>query len=60
MDLTPREREIATLNIDGMTDAQIAHALVVSRLTIAAHRANIRAKLAPDPGDEPPSGTSPN
>ena len=49
MDLTPREREIAALLVDGMADAEIARTLFMSIETLAQHRKNVRAKLGRDP-----------
>ncbi|WP_145555330.1 response regulator transcription factor [Yersinia canariae] len=43
--LSAREREVATLIIQGETSKQIAHILSISPRTVEAHRANIFAKL---------------
>ena len=43
--LTPREREVAALIARGMSNRQIADALVLSRGTAANHVANILRKL---------------
>jgi pimeloyl-ACP methyl ester carboxylesterase/DNA-binding CsgD family transcriptional regulator len=44
--LSPREREVLRLVARGLTDAQIAEELVLSRHTVHRHVANIRTKLA--------------
>jgi non-specific serine/threonine protein kinase len=44
--LTRREREIAVLVSDGLTNRQIADRLVISRRTVDSHLEHIRAKLA--------------
>jgi len=44
-DLTPREREVLALMIEGMTNPEIAERLVVSRATAKAHVSNILSKL---------------
>jgi NarL family two-component system response regulator LiaR len=44
-DLTPREREVLALLIEGLTNPQIAERLVVSRSTAKAHVSNILSKL---------------
>jgi DNA-binding CsgD family transcriptional regulator len=44
--LSPRERELATLLLRGMTPASIARELSISRQTVYRHLANIHAKLA--------------
>src|SRR5262249_30058268 len=43
--LTPREREVAALVARGLTDAQIAEALVIGRRTAEKHVANCLGKL---------------
>jgi FixJ family two-component response regulator len=43
--LTSREREIIALLIDGSQNKEIARELSISRRTVEAHRANIKAKL---------------
>ncbi|GAA2015530.1 hypothetical protein GCM10009799_49670 [Nocardiopsis rhodophaea] len=43
--LTPREREIAALVGDGLTNRQIAERLIISQATVARHIANIFRKL---------------
>lgn len=48
--LTPREKEIALLIRDGLTNAEIADALNVSEHTVAFHRQNIRKKLGVNQG----------
>jgi DNA-binding CsgD family transcriptional regulator len=44
--LTPRELEVLGLLIDGCSNQQIAHALVVAPRTVAAHLEHILVKLA--------------
>lgn len=43
--LTAREREVAALLADGLTNSEIAHRLVISRKTVAVHVSHILAKL---------------
>ena len=43
--LTPREREVATLIAQAKTNGEIAEALVVSKRTVESHIANIRSKF---------------
>lgn len=43
--LTPREREIARLVAQGLTNAEIATELVVTPGTVKTHLANVQAKL---------------
>jgi ATP/maltotriose-dependent transcriptional regulator MalT len=43
--LTPREREVAALLADGLTNSEIARRLVISRKTVAVHVSHILAKL---------------
>ncbi len=44
-DITPREREIMFLLVQGKTNKQISEALSISILTVQTHRKNIKAKL---------------
>jgi two-component system, NarL family, response regulator DevR len=44
-ELTERENQILALLADGLTDREIADALVISRRTVESHVANILAKL---------------
>ena len=44
-DLTPREREVLALMVEGLTNPQIADRLIVSRSTARAHVSNILSKL---------------
>ena len=43
--LTPREREVAALLAEGLTNSELARRLVISRKTAAVHVSNILAKL---------------
>jgi two-component system response regulator NreC len=43
--LTPREREVLTLIAEGLTNREIAEALVISVKTVERHRENIMHKL---------------
>jgi DNA-binding NarL/FixJ family response regulator len=44
-DLTPREAEVLALVADGRSNAEIAHALGLSRKTVQNHVSNVLAKL---------------
>jgi DNA-binding NarL/FixJ family response regulator len=44
-EITPREREIMRLLINGKTNQQIAEELSISIYTVQTHRKNIKAKL---------------
>lgn len=44
-DLTPREREVLTLMVDGLTNPEIADRLSISRATATAHVSHILNKL---------------
>ena len=44
-ELTAREREVATLLMDGLTSKEIGRALALSPRTVETHRANLFAKL---------------
>lgn len=43
--LTPREAQVATLLLDGLTSKEIARRLNISDLTVRKHRENLLAKL---------------
>lgn len=45
-DLTPREKEILQLVVNGLSSSQIAYKLVRSEKTVKLHRAHIMKKLA--------------
>ena len=44
-ELTPREREVLALVASGMSDGEIAEALVISKKTASVHVASIKGKL---------------
>jgi len=43
--LTPRERQVMDMIVEGNTNKQIAHALTISDKTVEAHRAKVMEKL---------------
>jgi len=47
--LSPREREVLGLIVEGLTNKEIARALALSPRTVEAHRANLFDKLAAPP-----------
>ena len=46
VNLTPREREIMLLVVEGKLNKQIAHTLNISEKTVKAHRGNLMRKVA--------------
>lgn len=50
--LSPREREVLALMAEGRSNAEIAHALVVSDAAVAKHVANIFVKLDLPPQED--------
>jgi DNA-binding CsgD family transcriptional regulator len=54
--LTSREEEIACLVAEGLTNAEIAERLFISRRTAEGHVEQIRNKLGSVPGPRSPAG----
>jgi DNA-binding NarL/FixJ family response regulator len=44
-ELTPRERDVLALLVDGRTNRQVAHQLYISEKTVSVHVSNLLAKL---------------
>jgi len=47
-ELTPREKEVLVLMVDGLTNKEIAKELILSHLTVKTHVCNILGKLLAD------------
>ena len=52
VNLTRRERQIATFLVDGLTSKEIARLLAISHRTVEAHRARLQAKFEARNGAE--------